>query len=141
MYSNWLFFPFFPFLLQKGGMKKRRRNSKAGFQPVFSILTIIIYRKDEEFDSVNNFTGLILNFAEQVSYTTKHLAYGPSEFLIDMGSSLGLWFGLSVFGITDLVSKAFQLVKNTRQEVIRKFRNSRVIYLTTQKLSLPCNSR
>ena len=30
------------------------------------------------------------------------LAYGFSGFLIDMGSSLGLWFGLSVFGITDL---------------------------------------
>jgi hypothetical protein len=66
---------------------------------------------------------LRLNFAEQVVYTTKKLAYGPSEFLIDIGSSLGLWFGLSVFGITDLGIMTFQWVKNVRLNVMRKFIN------------------
>ena len=64
---------------------------------------------------------LTLTFDDLVMYTTRKLAYGPSNFLIDIGSSLGLWFGLSVFGITDLGITAFQWVKNSRQEVMRKF--------------------
>ena len=68
-------------------------------------------------------SNLQLYFADQVVYTTKKLAYGPSEFLIDMGSSLGLWFGLSVFGIADLCIMAFQWVQNVKQQVMRKFMN------------------
>ena len=64
---------------------------------------------------------LELNFDDQVVFTTKQLAYGPSDFLIDIGSSLGLWFGLSVFGISDLGISAFQWVKNKGQEAMRKF--------------------
>jgi hypothetical protein len=81
----------------------------------------IFYGKEHKGES-SEFT-LILSFADQVVYTTKKLAYGSSNFLIDMGSSLGLWFGLSVFGITDLGITAFQWIKNSRQEVIRKFMN------------------
>ena len=68
-------------------------------------------------------SGITLKFADKVVYTTKKLAYGPSAFLIDMGSSLGLWFGLSVFGITDLSIFTFQWVKNKRREVMRIFMN------------------
>ena len=78
----------------------------------------IFYGKEHKGES-SEFT-LILSFADQVVYTTKKLAYGSSNFLIDMGSSLGLWFGLSVFGITDLGITAFQWVKNTRQEIMKK---------------------
>jgi hypothetical protein len=67
--------------------------------------------------------GCTLTFADQVVYTTKKIAYGPSTLLIDMGSSLGLWFGLSVFCITDLGIMAFQWVKNRKQEVMRMFMN------------------
>ena len=63
---------------------------------------------------------LEFNFDDQVVFTTKQLAYGPSDFLIDIGSSLGLWFGLSVFGISDLGILAFQWVKHTGQEVMKK---------------------
>ena len=66
-------------------------------------------------------SSLVLNFGNQVVYTSKKLAYGPSDFLIDMGSSLGLWFGLSVFGITDLGIMAFQWVKKIRHKIMRKF--------------------
>ena len=62
---------------------------------------------------------LTLDFADEVAYTTKELAYGPSEFLIDMGSSLGLWFGLSVFGITDLGIMAAQSVEDTRRKYMK----------------------
>ena len=64
---------------------------------------------------------LTLDFEDRVVYTTKELAYGPSEFLIDLGSSLGLWFGLSVFGITDLGIMALEWVNDMRGEVKKKY--------------------
>ena len=45
---------------------------------------------------------LNIKFESDVVFRRKVLAYDFSSFLIDMGSSLGLWFGLSVFGITDM---------------------------------------
>ena len=57
---------------------------------------------------------LTLQFDNLVVHRTKMLAYGFSDFLIDLGSSLGLWFGLSVFGITDLSIGALQLLKRMR---------------------------
>ena len=80
----------------------------------------IFYGKERkvEYDFLST---LVLNFGDQVVYTTKKLAYGPSDFLIDMGSSLGLWFGLSVFGITDVGIMAFQWVKKIKHKLIRKF--------------------
>jgi hypothetical protein len=69
-----------------------------------------------------NTSYLNMDFEKRVVYTTKKLAYGPSEFLIDMGSSLGLWFGLSVFGITDLGIMALEWADNMRREVERKYR-------------------
>ena len=71
-------------------------------------------KKKSRYATASNQTYLRLNFASEVIYTTKKFAYGPSEFLIDMGSSLGLWFGLSVFGITDLGIIAFQWFKKMR---------------------------
>ena len=80
----------------------------------------VLYGKQDSYEPGFN-NSITLNFADEVVYTTKKLAYGPSEFLVDMGSSLGLWFGLSVFGITDLGIMAFQWIKNTREEVMKKF--------------------
>ena len=69
----------------------------------------------------DQYTSLVtLDFEERVVYTKKELAYGPSEFLIDLGSSLGLWFRLSVFGITDLGIMAFESVNDMRGEVKKK---------------------
>ena len=79
----------------------------------------IFYGKEE--NKGITFSTLVLNFDDRVIYTTKKLDYGPSEFLIDMGSSLGLWFGLSVFGITDLGITALQWVKKRRIEVMKNY--------------------
>ena len=78
-------------------------------------------KKKSRYATASNQTYLRLNFASEVLYTTKKFAYGPSEFLIDMGSSLGLWFGLSVFGITDLCIIAFQWLKKMRIKIMRKY--------------------
>ena len=61
-----------------------------------------------------------LEFDNLVVHRTKMLSYGFSDFLIDLGSSLGLWFGLSVFGITDLGIIAFQAAKKIRNDALRK---------------------
>ena len=63
---------------------------------------------------------LKLKFDNRVVYKTKVLGYGFSDFLIDMGSSLGLWFGLSVFGITDFGILAWQSVKKLNQKLFKK---------------------
>jgi hypothetical protein len=83
----------------------------------------IVYGKKVAYDPNSKRIILSIKFEDKVVYTTKKLAYGPFEFLIDMGSSLGLWFGLSVFGITDLGIAAFHWAKSNRQEVMRKFIN------------------
>ena len=78
-------------------------------------------KKKSRYATASNQTYFRLNFASEVLYTTKRFAYGPSDFLIDMGSSLGLWFGLSVFGITDLGIIAFQWLKKMRIKIMRKY--------------------
>ena len=45
---------------------------------------------------------VILSFNEEVVHRQKYLAYGFYEFIIDIGSSLGLWLGLSVFGLVGM---------------------------------------
>ena len=50
---------------------------------------------------------LKLSFKKDIRYTRKMLTYDFFSFLIDIGSSLGLWFGMSVFGLTDLGIQIF----------------------------------
>ena len=64
---------------------------------------------------------LYFTFGEEVVHRQKVLAYGSYEFLIDVGSSLGLWLGLSVFGITDL---GVDLVLYVRKFYIDRFKKN-----------------
>ena len=82
---------------------------KKCFTPCSFIRSTLISTGIEKGEGLYSST-ITLNFNEVVLHRTKRLAYEFSDFLIDMGSSLGLWFGLSVFGITDLVVTAFQWV-------------------------------
>ena len=50
---------------------------------------------------------------QKVSVTEKVANYSPFQFIIDVGSSLGLWLGLSVLGIHDLVVIALDYSKNS----------------------------
>ena len=58
---------------------------------------------------------LMIMFDDLVIKHTKALGYNFSDFLIDMGSSLGLWFGLSVFGILDLGILIMQWMKKFKK--------------------------
>ena len=69
---------------------------------------------------VENAYGIKLSFAENIPYTSKFVTYNFSSFLIDIGSSLGLWFGLSVFGLTDLGILIFQYIKKSKFETLFK---------------------
>ena len=64
---------------------------------------------------------LKLKFANIVVYKTKILDYGTSKFFIDFGSSLGLWFGLSLIGLTDLAAISFQWTRRIWQNTIQNF--------------------
>ena len=55
--------------------------------------------------------GTMLIFDEIAIFTEDIIVYDFSNFLVDLGSSVGLWFGLSVVGLTDLIMDAFSLTK------------------------------
>ena len=84
--------------------------------------TIILIDKEELPYGVDSGVFMLtLKFSELVLYTTEKLAYDSSQFLTDLGSNLGLWFGLSVFGITDLGIRALQWAKKIRRRINRKY--------------------
>ena len=51
-------------------------------------------------------TMVVLRFQKMVKVESKVVTYTLFDFLIDVGYSLGLWFGLSVIGIADKVIEA-----------------------------------
>ena len=54
-------------------------------------------------------TALHFRFKKNVKVEKKIVSYTGFNFIIDVGSSLGLWLGLSALGITDLAIEAFIL--------------------------------
>ena len=50
--------------------------------------------------------GIELNFQKTVKVTRYLKAYGLFELVVDVGSSLGLWIGLSILGVFDLILQA-----------------------------------
>ena len=62
------------------------------------------------------------SFNQKVLVTEKVPNYNMFQYIIDVGSSLGLWLGLSVFGLHDLVVSAIRFIKN--KSIIRKIRSA-----------------
>ena len=73
-----------------------------------------------------NFT-LYLYFDERFEVKTTMIAYGPESLLVEIGSCLGLWLGLSVIGFFEIAIKAFERgthgLRHTRMEVINRHEN------------------
>lgn len=59
-----------------------------------------------------------LNFKKTVVKTYKSINYSFSDFLIDSGSSLGLWLGLSIFSLTDISFTALYFIKKRMIKII-----------------------
>ena len=57
-------------------------------------------------------TSINSKFKKTVRVEKKVIVYTWFNFIVDVGSSLGLWLGLSALGITDLVIEVFLLAKN-----------------------------
>ena len=62
-------------------------------------------------DSRAGLTTLELRFKKTVRVEKKVVVYTWFNFIVDVGSSLGLWLGLSALGITDLAIEAFMVVR------------------------------
>ena len=56
-------------------------------------------------------TGIHLTFNPRVKVTEKVFNYSPFQFIIDVGSSVGLWLGLSILGLYDLWAQAVHYFK------------------------------
>ena len=54
---------------------------------------------------------LTLKFEKEVKFEKKIVSHTWFDFIIDVGSSLGLWLGLSALGITDKAIEAFMVAK------------------------------
>ena len=54
---------------------------------------------------------LLLRFKKRVRVEKKVIVYTWFNFIIDVGSSLGLWLGLSALGITDLAIEGFRVIR------------------------------
>ena len=65
-------------------------------------------------------TGINLNFRQSVKVTTHHKAYGLFDLIVDVGSSLGLWIGLSALGMFDLVIEAGGRLSAFRPGMLRR---------------------
>ena len=62
---------------------------------------------------------VFLFFNNRVEVQTTVLAYGVDSLLVEVGSSLGLWLGLSVVGVFDLIS-TFSEILVKRVQTIRR---------------------
>ena len=61
-------------------------------------------------------SGLVLTFDNDLMVYTYNYAYGLFELVIDVGSSLGLWIGLSALGVFDLILMAGDIAKQIIQQ-------------------------
>ena len=53
-------------------------------------------------------------FNEEVKVYEKVFNYSLFQFIIDVGSSIGLWLGLSALSIYDIIVQAIQFVRAKR---------------------------
>ena len=58
------------------------------------------------------FRGATISFSDTVLVTEKEFNYNLFQYIIDIGSSFGLWLGLSVLGLHDLVLTAANVLNN-----------------------------
>ena len=67
--------------------------------------------KEPKLNENHNIAYLILKFKDSVRLEKKVVVYTLFNFVIDVGSSLGLWLGLSALSIIDLAIDAVGVAK------------------------------
>ena len=82
-----------------------------------------IYDVNERESLYQDFDGTAhINFNQKVTVTKKVPNYNMFNYIIDVGSSLGLWLGLSILSLYDLVEIVVQFIKNNF--IIKKIRSA-----------------
>ena len=61
-----------------------------------------------------------LKFNQEVKFIKKVEYYSFLQFLVDVGSSLGLWLGLSIIGLTDLGIQLADKTKGLGKSLFRR---------------------
>mgnify|MGYP002052477904 FL=1 len=61
-------------------------------------------------------SGVVITFDNDMKVYTYNYAYGLFELVIDVGSSLGLWIGISALGVFDLILMAGDMAKQRIQQ-------------------------
>ena len=74
-----------------------------------------------EREVMENFGGYaLIEFNQKVAVTKRLPNYDMFKYIIDVGSSLGLWLGLSVLSLHDLVVIAVQFINNNFMSAVSK---------------------
>ena len=81
-----------------------------------------LFADSKLFIEERNVAFAYLTFVKQVKVTRYVRSYGLFELVVDVGSSLGLWIGLSIVGVFDLVLDA---VINIRKRFWDKQKNTK----------------
>ena len=76
---------------------------------------------DAQPQAVHKTRNVILYFNNIVEVQTTVLAYGIDSLLVEIGSSLGLWLGLSIVGVFDLITTAIEKLGERIQHVRERF--------------------
>ena len=100
---------------------KGENDCKTACRTSNNFVSVRDIRKDETFSGSKDINKgrATINFDEQVEVTEKTFNYSSYNFIIDVGSSLGLWFGLSVFGIYEILIESCEFGKN----IFKRFKN------------------
>ena len=83
--------------------------------------TFISAAAEEQPHASTKVRAVILYFNNIVEVQTTVLAYGVDSLLVEAGSSLGLWLGLSMVGVFDLITTAIEKLGKRIQHVRERF--------------------
>ena len=87
-------------------------ESNACLKPCTEIIVHSLLKSEEW----PNMAQIGLKLKRRVKVTRYLMAYRIFDLVVEIGSSLGLWIGLSALGVFDLVldvSKVFKFIRNT----------------------------
>ena len=77
-------------------------------------------------DTLKAVTNAIhIAFVGEVEHVSHNIAYGPDDLLVEIGSAMGLWTGLSALGVFELFTNSLIGIKR-KFAGMRKNKNSEV---------------